>query len=170
MLCLSSFLLVQQALSHSEMSSTLTCICWIGFLLCLYFFCPMMCHLNTPSCTNGNLLYVFIGGGTAGQRSAQRHLCPQFSYGYHWKNLWRLQIWLLRGFQKTTCVISFWGNTVSYQQVFSVPSATRLVKLSLTSMFGIVTTRIKHGWVPAEWICRTSNFFVTAPVVTRVRH
>ena len=38
--------------------------------------------------------------GTAGQTGAQRHLCAQFSHGYHWNKLWRLRIWLL-SFQRT---------------------------------------------------------------------
>ncbi|MPC50254.1 G patch domain-containing protein 4 [Portunus trituberculatus] len=39
------------------------------------FFCPMMCHhLNTTSCANGNLLYVFVGRAQLG-RQVHRDIC-----------------------------------------------------------------------------------------------
>ncbi|MPC21777.1 hypothetical protein E2C01_014773 [Portunus trituberculatus] len=37
--------------------------------------------LNSMSCANGNLLYVFIGGAQLG-RQVHRHLCEQFSHGH----------------------------------------------------------------------------------------
>ncbi|MPC18826.1 hypothetical protein E2C01_011720 [Portunus trituberculatus] len=37
--------------------------------------------LNTTSCANENLLYVFVGGAQLG-RQVHRDLCAQFSHGH----------------------------------------------------------------------------------------
>ena len=124
--------------------------------------------LNTTSCTNGNLLYIFSDRAQLGKQ-VYRDTCMLslaiaiIEITCESCNLSTEK--LLQNFlQKTT-------RDISLRKCGVLPAGIQCsechmpCKLGLTAISGIVTARIRCGGIAVGWICHTSNFFVTTFVV-----